>query len=59
VGGVFDALTAHRAYRPAFAVKLALDTMRAERNRHFDPEILDAFMTALPEVESIRHAYQD
>ncbi|HWW89547.1 MAG TPA: HD domain-containing phosphohydrolase [Solirubrobacteraceae bacterium] len=59
VADVFDALTSDRVYRPAFPVRLAIDKMQAERASHFDPEVLDAFMAALPEVEAIRRAYGD
>jgi putative two-component system response regulator len=57
VADVFDALTSDRVYRPAFPARLAVEKMQAERASHFDPELLDAFMTALPEVEVIRRAY--
>jgi putative two-component system response regulator len=57
VADVFDALTSDRVYRPAFPVRLAVEKMRAERASHFDPEVLDAFMGALPKVETIRQAY--
>jgi response regulator RpfG family c-di-GMP phosphodiesterase len=33
--------------------------MQAERASHFDPEVLDAFMAALPEMEAIRRTYVD
>jgi putative two-component system response regulator len=59
VADVFDALTSDRVYRPAFPVRLAIDNMQAERATHFDPELLDAFMTALPQVETIRQTYGD
>jgi putative two-component system response regulator len=59
VADVFDALTSDRVYRPAFPVRFALQTMRAERAAHFDPELLDAFMAALPEVEATRRTYGD
>jgi putative two-component system response regulator len=57
VADVFDALTSDRVYRPAFPARLAVEKMQAERASHFDPELLDAFVAALPEVEVIRRAY--
>jgi putative two-component system response regulator len=57
IADVFDALSSDRVYRPAFPPKVAIDMMRAERSAHFDPELLDAFLVALPEVEQVRHAY--
>jgi putative two-component system response regulator len=59
IADVFDALTSDRVYRPAFPVSLALETMQAERGMHFDPEMLDAFMRTLPEVEAVRRTYGD
>jgi putative two-component system response regulator len=57
---VFDALTSSRPYRPrpcTFGEALAV--MRAERGRAFDPEIFDAFVDSLDEVERIRVRYDD
>ncbi|HYM91805.1 MAG TPA: HD domain-containing phosphohydrolase, partial [bacterium] len=59
VADVFDALTTDRVYRPAFPVRSAIDMMRAERAAHFDPEMLDAFMAALPDAEAVRRTYSD
>ncbi len=59
IADVFDALTSDRVYRPAFPISLARETMEAERGTHFDPEMLDAFMHAMPEVETIRRTYGD
>jgi methanogenic corrinoid protein MtbC1 len=47
VADVFDALTSDRVYRKAFSVDEALRMMRAERGRHFDPTLLDAFLRVL------------
>ena len=59
VADVFDALTSDRVYRSALPVRSATEMMRSERGSHFDPELLDAFLGALPEVEAIRKAYAD
>lgn len=59
VADVFDALTSDRVYRSALSVKAAVEMLRDERGRHFDPELLDAFLLALPETEAIRQAYAD
>jgi cyclic di-GMP phosphodiesterase len=59
VADVFDALTTDRVYRPAFPLRSAIDMMHAERGTHFDPDVLDAFMSALPEVEAVRDAYAE
>jgi putative two-component system response regulator len=59
VADVFDALTSDRVYRAALPVRSARRMMQEERGSHFDPEMLDAFMGALDEVEAIRRAYAD
>ena len=47
VADVFDALTSDRVYRTAFSVEDAVQMMREQRGRHFDPVLLDAFMEVL------------
>ncbi len=47
VADVFDALTSDRVYRKAFSVDEAVQMMREQRGRHFDPVLLDAFMEVL------------
>lgn len=50
---VFDALTTHRVYKPAWPVERALDRIREESGRHFDPKLVDAFFNCLPELLDI------
>ncbi len=59
VADVFDALTSDRVYRAALPIKSAIKMMQGERGLHFDPETLDAFLLALPEIEDIRMKYAD
>ncbi len=56
IADVFDALTSDRVYRAALPVASALEMMQEQRGAHFDPDLLDAFMKALPEVEQTRLA---
>lgn len=59
VADVFDALTSDRVYRAALPMKSAVKMMQDERGRHFDPELLDAFLLAQPEIEQVRRQYAD
>ena len=43
VADVFDALTTHRPYRSAYSREDALAAMQADRERVFDPDVLDRF----------------
>jgi CheY-like chemotaxis protein len=47
IADVFDALTSDRVYRKAFPLEEAVQMMRDQRGRHFDPVLLDAFMEVL------------
>src|SRR2546421_547508 len=49
VADVFDAPTNARGYRKAFPVDEAIQMMREQRGRHFDPVLLDAFLEVLGE----------
>jgi putative two-component system response regulator len=59
VADVFDALTSDRVYRSALPVKATIEMMQHERGHHFDPELLDAFLQARPEIEAVRQTYAD
>jgi response regulator RpfG family c-di-GMP phosphodiesterase len=59
IGDVFDALTSDRVYRPAMTLDHALELMRGGRATHFDPELLDLFIDALPKVLDIRRHHPD
>jgi putative two-component system response regulator len=59
VADVFDALTSDRVYRPAFPVGLAIEMMKSERGRHFEPRMLDGLLGAFEQINSIRRANGD
>lgn len=45
----FDAITTDRAYRRARPVELAVEILRGERGRQFDPRVVDVFLELLTE----------
>uniref|UniRef100_A0A7C4W1X4 Response regulator n=1 Tax=Desulfatirhabdium butyrativorans TaxID=340467 RepID=A0A7C4W1X4_9BACT len=55
IADVFDALVSDRPYKKAFSVEEATRIIREGRGTHFDPEITDAFIDILPEIEAIRN----
>jgi putative two-component system response regulator len=59
VADVFDALTSARPYKPAWKLEDALELMKTNRGAHFDPNLVDAFFDALPEVLEIRSRFVD
>ncbi len=55
---VFDALISKRAYKPAFPIEKATAIIEEGRGRHFDPEVVDAYLANIDEFAAIaaRHA---
>jgi putative two-component system response regulator len=47
---VFDAITHDRVYRPALSLDQALEIIRDGRGTHFDPDVLDVFLSVLDEL---------
>jgi putative two-component system response regulator len=56
---VFDALSHDRVYRPALPEQQVLKILRSGRGTHFDPELLDVFLSLLPEMRAIAEALTD
>jgi len=44
VADVYDELTGRRVYRVALPHEQAVEVIRADRGRHFDPDVVDAFL---------------
>ena len=59
VADVFDALISLRPYKPAFPVEEAMGYMTQQAGRHFDPNLIPAFLKVLPEILKIRETYAD
>jgi putative two-component system response regulator len=56
VADVFDALTRDRPYRKAMPVPAAAELMAEGRGKHFDPVVLDTFMSEIPAARAHQHA---
>ncbi len=54
IADVFDALTSVRPYKAAWTVEDALDLLKRESGRHFDPRLVELFMGCLPDVLAIK-----
>jgi putative two-component system response regulator len=50
IADVVAALTSERSYKSAFEVDHAVPIMTEERGSHFDPELLDVFLTLVDVV---------
>ena len=59
VADVFDALTSERPYKKAWEVEEALDFMKEQKGKHFQPELIDAFLDIIPEAIKVRNQFAD
>lgn len=59
VADVFDALSTRRPYKPAFPLPKCFEIMQEGRGKHFDPDVLDSFMSAKDEIVEVQIRYAD
>jgi putative two-component system response regulator len=53
VADVFDALTSVRPYKKAWTEEEAIDFLVKQKGRHFDPALVDLFITQMPAIRAI------
>lgn len=56
---VFDALTIERPYKKAWKIDKAIDYIESEAGTFFDPEIVKAFTSSIPEFLKVREEFHD
>ena len=56
---VFDALTTKRVYKEAWPLEKAIEQMTADSGRHFDPDIMEAFLQHLDRFRQIQQDFAD
>lgn len=56
---VFDALMSRRVYKSAFSWDETCDIIIKDKAKHFDPELVDAFITRKQEFLGIANRYKD
>lgn len=59
IADVFDALTSERPYKKAWPVEKALDLIKGEKDRHFDPAVVDKFFEILPDINDVMEKYAE
>lgn len=57
VADVFDALTTKRPYKEAWPVEKAINLLKEEKAKHFDPHLVDLFIENLDQVLSIKEQF--
>ena len=56
---VFDALTSERPYKQGWSVTEAVDYIKQQSGKQFDPQLVEKFLTHLPQITSIHDNYQE
>ncbi len=51
VADVYDAMTSDRPYRPALSAQEAIEYIRSQSGRHFDPQSVEAFLAIGDQLE--------
>src|SRR5574341_148730 len=59
VADVFDALTSERPYKSAWSLEQAFEFLGAQRGKHFDPQLVNAFTGVHEDVTRIQRELQD
>jgi len=59
VSDVFDALTSDRVYKAAFPLEKALDIIKESSGKHFDPTVVEVFISSMDEILAIKGKFID
>lgn len=54
---VFDALTMVRPYKEAWPIDRAVSTIENSAGSHFDPEMIEVFLSILPRILEVKHLW--
>lgn len=55
---VYDALSSKRCYKEAWTEEKSLGIIKEDSGKHFDPDIVDAFLQILPIIKAIQNKYK-
>lgn len=58
IADVFDALTTERPYKKAWSVDDAIEFLKEQKGKHFQPDLVDTFIEILPGILNIRDQYR-
>jgi HD-GYP domain-containing protein (c-di-GMP phosphodiesterase class II) len=59
VADVYDALVSRRVYKAAWREEDAVQEIRNQAGKQFDPEVVEAFMNSLDSLRALAHRYPD
>ena len=56
---VYDALVTRRVYKSPWSEEMTLDYIKDQSGKHFDPEVVEAFLAIYDVITAIREKYQE
>jgi len=59
IADVFDALTSVRPYKEAWPITKSTELIESEKEKHFDPDLVDAFLNKMKVITSISQHFAD
>lgn len=59
VADVFDALLSKRPYKEAWPVEKAVEEIKSQSSRHFDPQVVEAMVNCLPDLIAINAKWRE
>jgi len=59
VADVYDAVISKRVYKPAYPHEKAVEIIREGRGKHFDPDVVDAFLDNEEQIKDIAGRFSD
>ncbi|MCP4138558.1 MAG: two-component system response regulator, partial [bacterium] len=59
IADVFDALTSKRPYKDSWPVEKAVNLIKEESGKHFDPALVRAFLETIDEAVAIKGQFSD
>ena len=59
IADVFDALTSEHPYKEPWNLERAVEYLVAQKGKHFDPELVDAFLSCMDEIKEVMAKFKD
>ncbi|MGM0767666.1 MAG: response regulator [Pseudomonadota bacterium] len=59
VADVFDALSMTRPYKPKWSLEDCIDLIKDQSGEHFNPDVVDAFLSRLPDIMRAHEYWSD
>jgi len=59
IADVFDALTSERPYKKAWSIEEAIEFLKSQSGKHFDPQLVQLFIEQLPAILEVKEKFNE